>query len=309
MASPSTLPPDADRSLELEQAIDAVAASYDGPEEINNLASAALPNRRAVVEVFDHLRPVLYMGFYSARGLNRHNLRHGIAERLYPATEVLTEQVRRAVAYERDAGRDPGGAPPDVLARDVVLRLVRQLPELRRVLNTDVLAAFDGDPAARSIEEVVFSYPSIVALTAHRLAHVLWREGVPMIPRILSEHAHAITGIDLHAGATIGERFFVDHGTGVVVGETAVIGSNVKLYQGVTLGALSTRRATGGCCGGQRHPTLEDGVTVYSGATILGGQTVVGAGSVIGANVWLTHSVPAGSRIAGRGRDADEVVW
>ncbi|MCC6215316.1 MAG: serine acetyltransferase [Polyangiaceae bacterium] len=249
------------------------------------------------------------MGFYSSRGLNRHNLRHGIAEHLYPAVEGLTEQVRRALAYERDAGRDPGREPPDAIARAVVLRLVHRLPELRRVLNTDVLAAFDGDPAARSIEEVVFSYPSIVALTAHRLAHVLWRESVPMIPRILSEHAHALTGIDIHAGATIGERFFIDHGTGVVVGETSVLGRNVKLYQGVTLGALSTRRGTDGCCGGQRHPTLEDGVTVYAGATILGGTTVVGAGSVIGANVWLTHSVPPGSRIAGRGRDGEEAAW
>ena len=165
-------------------------------------------------------------------------------------------------------------------------------------------AAYLGDPAAASIEEIVFSYPSVGAITAHRIAHVLHVLGVPMIPRIMSEHAHAKTGIDIHPGATIGESFFIDHGTGVVIGETAVIGEHVKIYQGVTLGALSATRADLDKNNGkQRHPTLEDDVTIYAGATILGGDTVIGKGSTVGGNVWLVKSVPPGTKIFGRARE------
>jgi serine O-acetyltransferase len=201
------------------------------------------------------------------------------------------------LSYEKSMGRKPSARGPE-WAEEVVLRFLRAVPELRRLLNSDVLAAFDGDPAAKSVEEVVFSYPAIEAITAYRVAHCLYRDGVPMIPRIISEYAHSKTGIDIHPGAQIGERFFIDHGTGVVIGETAVIGRNVKIYQGVTLGALSIPR------GGndspthtQRHPTIQDNVTIYSGATILGGDTVIGEGSVIGGNVWLVHSVPPKSKI------------
>jgi serine O-acetyltransferase len=185
----------------------------------------------------------------------------------------------------------------------VVLRLLRLLPELRHVLNADVLAAYEGDPAANSIEEIVFSYPAIRAITAHRIAHVLYSEGVPMIPRIIAEYAHSETGIDIHAGARIGERFFIDHGTGVVIGETSVIGRNVKIYQGVTLGALSAPRSRESSGVFKRHPTLEDDVTIYAGATILGGNTVIGTGSVIGGNVWIVKSVPPDSKIFGRPRE------
>ena len=215
---------------------------------------------------------------------------------LYPAYEILVEQIARAANYEgfRTAGvpRDP--AWPET----VVLNLLRKIPATRALLSKDVLAAFQGDPAANSVEEVIFSYPSIEAITTHRVAHELYREGVPMLPRIMAEHAHATTGIDIHPGARIGESFFIDHGTGVVVGETCVIGNNVKLYQGVTLGALSLARGIPGTPGGKRHPTLEDDVTIYAGATILGGETVIGAGSVIGGNAWRVESVPPGSRIA-----------
>lgn len=291
------------RGRELEQTIDDVVASYDGPEEINNLESAALPNRRAVIEAFDHIKPAIYMGFFSKRSLNRDNLRYSVSEHLYPAFEILCEQIARAVTYEERVGRADRQARPPGFSEDVVLRLFRQLPELRRVLNGDVLAAYEGDPAARSIEEIVFSYPAIQAITAQRIAHVLYREQVPMIPRIISEFAHSLTGIDLHPGAQIGERFFIDHGTGVVVGETCVIGNNVKVFQGVTLGALSTRRSD---AFRKRHPTIEDDVTIYSGATILGGDTTIGAGSIIGGNVWLIRSVPPGSKIFGRGRSEDD---
>jgi serine O-acetyltransferase len=285
---------------ELELAITDVVTSYDGPEEINNLESAALPNRRAVVEAIGHLTPVLYMGFYSLRPLNRFNLRHSVAEHLYPAFEILTDQIRRAITYERRRGRVRESIGEDFSER-VVLNLFRRIPELRRCLNGDVIAAYDGDPAAQSIEEVVFSYPGLHALTAHRVAHILYSERVPMIPRIISEHAHSETGIDIHAGAKIGERFFMDHGTGIVIGETCEIGNNVKIYQGVTLGAISVRRASRseGTSAEKRHPTIEDNVTIYAGARILGGDTVIGTGSVIGGNTWILESVPAHSRIFG----------
>ena len=308
------------RHGDLETTIYAIAASYDGHEEINNLESAALPNKRAVVEAFNHLKPVLYMGFYSLRALNRANLRHAISEHLYPAYEILVEQIERANTYEvskrtasstasntasngQVADKAPGWS------EDVVLRLFGKLPELRKCLSTDVQAAYDGDPAASSVEEIIFSYPSIEAITAHRIAKVLYDEGVPMLPRIMAEYAHAETGIDIHPGATIGGHFFIDHGTGVVIGETTTIGQHVKIYQGVTLGALSATREELEESDGKkkRHPIIEDHVTLYSGATILGGETVVGEGSVIGGNVWLVRSVPAGSKIFGGPRKEAEL--
>jgi serine O-acetyltransferase len=290
------------RVPELEQAIDGVVESYDGNEEINNLESAALPNKRAVIAAFRHIRPAIYMGFYSTRPLSRDNLRYAVSEQLHPAYEILVEQIARAVTYDERFGETKVHRP-EGWNEEVVLRLFQKLPEVRRLLNSDVLAAYDGDPAARSMEEVVFSYPAIQAITAYRIAHVLYEERVPMIPRIISEYAHSETGIDIHAGATIGERFFIDHGTGVVIGETSLIGKNVKVYQGVTLGALSARRSERHVDGSKRHPTLEDDVTIYSGATILGGDTVIGRGSVIGGNVWITSSVPPGSKIFGRAKE------
>lgn len=287
-------------SESLELAIDAVTASYDGSEAINSLESAALPNRRALLAAYEHLVPALYMGFYTTRALDRGNLRYSISETLYPAYEQLVEQVQRAVTYEETMGRR---AKQDAdWSERIILDLFRKLPDLRRCLNADVLAAYNGDPAVQSVEEVVFSSLGLRAITAHRIAHILYAAGVPIIPRILAESAHSATGIDIHAGATIGEHFFIDHGTGVVIGETTVIGNNVKLYQGVTLGALSISRAQRAISGVsvKRHPTIEDDVTIYSGAKILGGNTVIGRGSVIGANVWLMESVPAGTRIMGR---------
>jgi serine O-acetyltransferase len=281
-------------------AIDQVVESYAGPEEINNLKSAALPNRRAVIDAYNHLVPALFMGFYATRPLDSSNLRHTISEHLYPAYEALVEQTARAISYESFHVQTPEESPRRC-AEQIVLRLFEALPALRRCLNVDVLAAFEGDPAAESIEEVVFSYPGIRALTAHRVAHLLHSAGVPMLPRIIAEYAHGQTGIDIHSGAVIGEGLFIDHGTGVVIGETAVIGKNVKIYQNVTLGALSVKRTQGQVTPrpAKRHPTIEDDVTIYSGAKILGGETVIGKGSVIGGNVWLVASVPPHSRIFG----------
>jgi serine O-acetyltransferase len=290
------------RHQDLEDVITVITASYDGDDEINNLDSADLPNKRAVITAFNHIMPVLYMGFYSTRALNRSNIRYALSEHLYPAQDILVEQICRAVRYQERMGR-AREKKPEGWSEEVVLRLFEKIPELRRTLNSDVRAAYDGDPAASSIEEVVFSYPSIQAISAYRVAHELFLEDVPMIPRIISEHAHSKSGIDINPAAQIGESFFIDHGTGVVIGATAVIGKNVKLYQGVTLGALSVSRGEiNGRRGSKRHPTIEDDVTIYAGASIHGGETVIGRGSVIGGNVWLTKSVPPGSKIFGRAK-------
>ena len=291
-----------ERHQDLEDVIDVIAQSYGGDDEINNLDSAALPNKRAVITAFNHIMPVLYMGFYSTRALNRTNLRYAISEHLYPAQDILVEQIDRAVRYHERMGRLTE-KQSDGWSEDVVLRLLEKIPELRRILNSDVRAAYDGDPAASSIEEVIFSYPSVQAITAYRVAHELCMANVPMIPRIITEYAHSTSGIDINPCAQIGESFFIDHGTGVVIGATAVIGRNVKLYQGVTLGALSVSwDEARGCHAKKRHPTIEDDVTIYAGASIHGGDTVIGKGSVIGGNVWLTKSVPPGSKIFGRAK-------
>jgi serine O-acetyltransferase len=292
------------RIRDLEDVIDAVVESYDGPEEINNLESAALPNKRAVVQAYNHLKPVIYMGFYSQRSLTRSNLRYALSEHLYPACEILVDQIGRALAYEERRGHVKAAWPAG-WSEEVVLRLLRRIPELRRTLNADITAAFEGDPAAKSVEEIVFSYPVVEAITAHRIAHVLYLERVPIVPRIIAEHAHGLTGVDIHPGAKIGEGFFLDHGTGVVIGETSVIGRAVKMYQGVTLGALSTRRSEceSDTARAKRHPTIEDNVTIYAGATILGGDTVIGEGSVIGGNVWLVRSTPPHSKIFGKAKE------
>ncbi|MBW2224480.1 MAG: serine acetyltransferase [Deltaproteobacteria bacterium] len=290
------------RHQDLEDVIDVIAGSYDNAAEINNLDSAALPNKRAVITAFNHIMSVLYMGFYSTRALNRTNLRYALSEHLYPAQDILVEQIERAVRYQERMGR-LSDTKPDGWSEDVVLRLLERIPELRRLLNADVRAAYDGDPAAMSIEEVIFSYPSVQAISAYRVAHELCLADVPMIPRIITEYAHSRSGIDINPCASIGESFFIDHGTGVVIGATAVIGSNVKLYQGVTLGALSVAwDQARGCHGTKRHPTIEDDVTIYAGASIHGGDTVIGKGSVIGGNVWLTKSVPPGSKVFGRAK-------
>ena len=293
---------EAKRFRELETAIDDVVASYSGKLEINNLASSALPNKRAVIDGIEHLKHAMLMGFYSTRTLTKDNLRQALAEHLYAAYTVLVEQIERALTYDHWIGRTDRKLPAGS-GEEVMLSLVRDLPELRGLINADVRAAYDGDPAAKNVEEIVFSYPALEALVAYRIANRLYRAGVPMIPRIITEHAHSRTGIDINPGANIGQRLFIDHGTGVVIGETSVIGNDVKLYQGVTLGALSVPNRDEQ---GQRHPTIEDGVTIYAGATILGGETVIGAGSVIGGNVWLTKSVPAGSRVFGRARGPDD---
>jgi serine O-acetyltransferase len=282
----------------LEDIVRSVADSYRDGRGIDSLESAALPNQRKVVEAVEHLKHVIYMGFYATRDLSEQNLPHYIGEHVYEAFEILVEQISRAVVYRRKRGGSP--EEDDVSwSQRVVLEVLATVPQIRAALHEDLQAAYDGDPAAESLEEIIFSYPAIEAITCYRIAREFFVRGTPLIPRIVSEYAHTQTGIDIHPGAKIGRGFFIDHGTGVVIGATCDIGDGVKIYQGVTLGALSIPRDQCGDLirGSKRHPTIEDEVTIYAGATILGGKTVVGHGSVIGGNVWLTESVPPNSRV------------
>lgn len=261
----------------------------------------SVAGQHAVIEVLHQLITILFPGCHRRQEFSsEHDISTFLRESLRKTASTLQEQVR--LAYEFQCKKDDCHEDCDACAEKadrVVTTLIEDLPSLLKVLQKDVQAAYEGDPAARSTMEVVMSYPGVFAVTVHRLAHRLQQEAVPLIPRIMSEHAHSRTGIDIHPGATIGEGFFIDHGTGVVIGETCVIGRNVKIYQGVTLGAFSFVKDDQGRLvkGVKRHPDVEDDVVIYAGATILGGSTVIGQGSVIGANVWLTHSVPPRSKV------------
>ena len=276
------------------RSIDALIQSYESSGGINHRTGQNLPSKEAVHAIVADLETLAFPGYRQEDGIDDTNAAFVIGELAHRAARALVNEVTKSLEYgSRLDGRSNCPAACHLEARRLVQELFDAMPEIRSTLMEDVSAAFDGDPAAKSTEEVILSYPGLEALAVHRFAHFLWGRRVPLIPRMMSEYVHAKTGIDIHPGATIGGRFFIDHGTGVVIGETAVIGRNVKIYQGVTLGALSVRKSEGGR---KRHPTIEDGVTIYSGATILGGDTVIGAGSVVGGNVWLTSSLPPGSR-------------
>ena len=279
----------------LERSIEGLLESYERSGGVNHAAGPNLPSRAAVVAALEDIETLVFPGFRQEEGIDDTNLALVAGELVHRAAKVLVRETERGIEHRyRVEARSGCPAACHIEARDLVLRFFETLPSIRTLLMEDVRAAFKGDPAAKSIEEVILGYPGLEALVVHRVAHFFWEERLPLIPRMMSEHVHGKTGIDIHPGARIGRRFFIDHGTGVVIGETAVIGDDVKIYQGVTLGALSVRKEEGDV---KRHPTLGDGVTVYSGATILGGCTVVGAGSVIGGNVWLTHSVPPHSKV------------
>jgi serine O-acetyltransferase len=236
------------------------------------------------------LDQVIFPGFREQDELDHDNLRLLTAERVNRLARELVREVEKSLTFGLKSGvLSCGNQTCHAAAELIVDDFFDELPAARAMLALDMEAAFRGDPAAKSPEEVIVSYPGFYAITVHRLAHFFWERQVPLIPRMMSEVVHGRTGIDIHPGATIGESFFIDHGTGVVIGETTVIGRNVKLYQGVTLGALSVRKEE---ADRKRHPTIEDDVTIYSGATILGGRTVIGRGSTIGGNVWVTSSVP-----------------
>jgi serine O-acetyltransferase len=257
----------------------------------------ALPSRQTIGDLIESLRAVLFPGYFGFSELKAESLRFHIGSTLDHIRRDLQEQIKRGLCFTCEEGSECLPAC-DWKARDLTQDFLRKLPKVQRLLALDVQAAYDGDPAASNPDEVIFCYPGLAAITNYRLAHELRLIGVPIIPRMITEAAHSATGIDIHPGAAIGERFFIDHGTGVVIGETCIIGSGVRLYQGVTLGAKSFQLDGEGnpVRGIDRHPIVEDDVTIYSGATILG-RVTIGRGSVIGGNVWLVHSVPPGSRI------------
>ncbi len=267
------------------------------PFGANTAKGLHLAGQRAVLDVLDRLVAVLFPGCHGLDPERHDWLRNSLEEELRITAATLREQVRHAFEYECTIRECDDCDKCGEKADDAVADLLRELPGVQRLIQEDILAAYEGDPAAPSTMEVVMSYPGLQAIVTHRIAHILCKGKVPLIPRIMSEQAHSRTGIDIHPGAEIGPGFFIDHGTGVVIGETCSIGKNVKLYQGVTLGALSFEKDEEGRLikGIKRHPDVGDNVVIYAGATILGGDTVIGHGSVIGGNVWLTHSVPAGS--------------
>lgn len=266
--------------------------------KLEHFATTPLPDKASVIKILDDLLEVIYPGYFGRKYVESSNIEYYVGDLLDSIYARLTQEIYRSVRPDCENTIE---ACDHCLgnAEEQSLLFLRKLPDLRRRLSDDVQAAFDGDPAAKSIDEVIFAYPAIFAITIFRLAHELNVQGIPLLPRIMTEHAHSVTGVDIHPGATIGAGFFIDHGTGVVIGETTNIGNRVKLYQGVTLGALSFAMDEEGRMirGKKRHPTIEDDVVIYAGATILGGATVIGRGSVIGGNVWLTRSVPPYTRV------------
>jgi len=272
----------------IDSAIDSILKSYEKYGGINLEEANDFPNRENVVNVLRDIQSLIFPGFRVAEELDSQTLRFVTGERVNRIISMLTREIKKALVYvtQDDLVKK---SHCFALAEQTCRALIEEIPEIRRKIGLDVQAAYVGDPAAKSTEEVIVSYPCLEAITTYRIAHFLCTAGVPVIPRIMSEHAHGKTGIDINPGAQIGESFFIDHGTGVVIGETCVIGNNVKIYQGVTLGALSVKK---NLMDKKRHPTIEDNVTIYANATILGGETVIGAGSTIGGNTWVTKSVP-----------------
>jgi serine O-acetyltransferase len=258
----------------------------------------ALPSRQAVAEAVEILRSVIFPGYFGFSDLHEENLSFHIGYQIDRLRRILQAQLRRGLYFSEEHGCNRA-SECDRKAREITESFLLRLPEVKRLLLLDVMASYDGDPAAENHDEVIFCYPGIMAITNYRLAHELSLLGVPIIPRMITEAAHSATGIDIHPGAIIGKSFFIDHGTGIVIGETCMIGDRVRIYQGVTLGAKSFQLDGDGnpVRGVPRHPIVEDDVTIYSGATILG-RVTIGRGSVIGGNVWLVTSVPPGSRIA-----------
>jgi serine O-acetyltransferase len=275
--------------------VKAIIDSYQDETGINFIDTTNLPLRDRILEILNLLMEVIFPGYTGVRDVTSSNISFVAGDILCQVQSQLTEQVERALLHQcRLKNSDCTGC--HIMAKDVVEHLLAQIPKIRRLLKIDIQAAFDGDPAASSLEEIVLSYPGLRAITIYRIAHELYLKNVPLIPRIISEHAHHETGIDINPGAKIGERFFIDHGTGIVIGETSIIGNNVKIYQGVTLGALAPAKGQS-LRGVKRHPTIEDDVTIYAAATILGDITI-GKGATIGGNVWIKDSVPPGVTVS-----------
>ncbi len=277
--------------------VEKLVASCNKEGRFDHVSAEPIPYRDAVIDVLRRASRILYPGFFIRTRLDQTNVGYYLGQEVTGLFEVLSEQIILAIRHDCLRHNLPC-VKCEELGHEITVKFLHELPELRKMLAKDILAAYEGDPAAKGYDEIIFSYPGLGAITVYRIAHQLHSMNVPLIPRIMSEYAHSHTGIDIHPGAAIGESFFIDHGTGVVIGETASIGKHVRIYQGVTLGAISLSKAE---CkrlrNKKRHPTLEDDVIIYANATILGGETVVGARSVIGGNVWLTHSVPPDTEV------------
>jgi len=277
---------------QLPEVIEEIIGSITGERSISHFNSALIPSKESVIEILEELKDLLFPGYYRKQEIHTYSLSYQIGSGVNRVFENLSAQIARSIRHEC---RRLNSICTRCLDRGQkeALAFLKKIPPIRRILAGDVQAAYDGDPAAKSLDEIIFSYPCILAITVYRIAHELHIQGVPLLPRIMTEYAHSITGIDIHPGASVGKEFFVDHGTGVVIGETTEIGDRVKIYQGVTLGALSFPKDSEGNIirGRKRHPTLEDEVTIYSNATILG-PVVIGARAVIGGNTWIIHDVP-----------------
>jgi serine O-acetyltransferase len=284
----------------LPKLVDDMLANYEKFGGMDHLTGRDLPSKKVVIDVLEDLFTVLFPGYLGEEEITKANIKYHLGSTLTSVYTRLTGEVEKSLKYICRKVRE---CPQDVCqkrAHVVVRKLLEKLPEIRSELSNDIQSAYAGDPAAVSTDEVILSYPCVLAITTYRIAHVLYLEGIPLIPRIMSEHVHSLTGIDIHPGARIGQNFFIDHGTGVVIGETTEIGDNVKLYQGVTLGALSFPKDEKGNIikGRKRHPTIGNNVVIYSGATILGPNAIIGDDVVIGGNVWVTSPVASGTTIA-----------
>ena len=276
----------------IEGVVDELLADYRHGRDIDQMDIFRHPDKDVVVELIGKLRRIIFPGYFRDKNYHIYNAKHNLSMLI---EDVMFNLSRQIMLVLQGGGMD--GAAAEEKAQELCLAFVQRIPEVRALVDTDLQAAYDGDPAATGKDEVIYSYPGLLAITVYRLAHVLYELKVPMLPRMMTEHAHSVTGIDIHPGATVGKYFFIDHGTGIVIGETTIIGENVKVYQGVTLGALSTRGGQS-LRGVRRHPTIEDNVTIYAGASILGGETVIGHDCVIGSNAFITRSIAPGTTVS-----------
>ncbi|MCP4347445.1 MAG: serine acetyltransferase [Desulfobacterales bacterium] len=281
----------------LPNIVESIIESCDDKACHTHVDYEPIPSKAVVIDIINLLREILYPGYFSRENLDPVNLKYSMGQSVSVLFDMLSEQICRGIRH--DCLRyNQSCSHCTEKGNELALSFLETIPSVRKILATDINAAYDGDPAAKSHDEIVFCYPGVFAITVYRMAHKLYQAGVPLLPRIMTEHAHSVTGIDIHPGAEIGESFVIDHGTGVVIGETTDIGKNVRIYQGVTLGALSLPKDAGEMLRGKkRHPTIEDDVIIYAGATILGGDTVIGTRSVIGGNVWITESVPPDTKV------------
>jgi len=286
-----------DYRKQLPHAINTILASMDDERCFAHIGDEPIHFSTSVKEMIDKFREVLFPGYFSSEKVDGANLVYSMGQAVSQLYDILSEQIIHVLRH--DCLRyGQACSECESSGNGVALKVIQAIPSLRVSLAEDVKGAYDGDPAAKSHDEVIFSYPGLFAITVYRIANILFNLKVPQLPRIMTEHAHSLTGIDIHPGAKIGERFVIDHGTGIVVGETSVVGNNVRVYQNVTIGALSLPPNAGvKLRGAKRHPTIEDDVIIYSGATILGGETTIGKRSIVGGNVWLTHSIPADTKV------------